>query len=65
MYAVTATVETEGKGGYSGIRQIPTFYLDESVQGILDERQAENVAWHILSAAGTNRTTFHITAVKL
>lgn len=45
MYAVTATVETEGKGGYSGVRQIPTFYLDESVQGILTEDQAKNVAW--------------------
>lgn len=65
MYGISATVETEGKGGYSGVRQIPTFYLDENVQGILSEAQAENVAWHILSAAGTNRATFHITAVKL
>ena len=65
MYAVTATVEIEGKGGYSGMRQIPTFYLDETVQGILTEEHAKNVAWHILSAAGTNTATFHITAVRV
>lgn len=65
MYAVTATVETNSKDGYSGSRQIPTFYLDERAQGIVDELQAKNVAWHILSAAGTNKANFHITAVKV
>ena len=65
MYAVTATVETDSKGGYSGVRQIPTFYLDERVQGIVSENHAEIIALDILSAAGTNGATFHITAVKV
>lgn len=64
MYAISATVETQD-GKYSGMRQIPTFYLDENVQGILDETGATKIALNVLSAMGTNSATFHITAVKL
>ena len=67
MYAVTATVETEGKGGYSGVRQIPTFYLDERVQGIVSEEHARKVALDILKAGVPEgiAMTFHVTAVKV
>ena len=64
MYAVQATVETV-RGVWTGMRQIPTFYLDESVQGIVSEEHAKTVALDVLSAAGTNGATFHITAVKV
>lgn len=64
MYGVTATVETRD-GEYTGMRQIPTFFLDEDVQGIVSEEGAVKVALNILSAIGTNGATFHITAVKL
>lgn len=64
MYGISATVETTD-GKYTGMRQIPTFYLDEDVQGILSVAGAIRIAREILSAAGTSDAVFHITAVKL
>lgn len=65
MWAVTATVETKGDNGYTGMRQIPTFYLCERVQGFIDEEGAWLVAHDILSASRSDDRQFHITAVKV
>lgn len=43
MYAINAVVV---KGGISS--QVPTFYLDENVQGIKDENHAINIARDVL-----------------
>lgn len=60
MYAVTATVN--GK-------QIPAFYLDENVQGIVDEDQARQIAEQIITTAMYEGVFPHphveITVVKL
>jgi hypothetical protein len=42
LYCIQATVNG---------RQVPTFYLDAQVQGILNARQAEKVARDILNSA--------------
>lgn len=67
MYAITATVETRGKGDYSGSRQVPTFYLDERVQGITNEASAERIARDILASVVPSgiAVVFHVTAVAV
>jgi hypothetical protein len=52
MYAITAQVLTydtdEHAVMWRGSWQIPTFYLDESVQGITDERHAVRIARQVI-----------------
>lgn len=43
MYAVTVRLELK-KDSWTSNRYMPTFYLDERVQGILNEDQAANIA---------------------
>lgn len=67
MYAIQAQIEyqTRDKRGrvWTGTRQIPTFYLDENVQGFLSEAGAIDVARLILGT-GPNEVP-HIVAVKI
>lgn len=68
MYAIQATYSHRTPDGWNGVRQIPTFYLDENVQGIVDEAHAEKIARDILSAAVRELPVddaLHVTAVKL
>lgn len=62
MYAITATF-TRQEGEWSSTRQVPTFYLDERVQGILNEAGAVKVARTIVDPLGQYEV--HITAVKV
>lgn len=63
MYAITATVETRDRE-WTGSKQIPTFYLDERVQGIVNEEHAVRIAFDILTAVNAP-AALHITAVKV
>jgi hypothetical protein len=70
-WAITAQIETRD-GAYEGSRQIPTFYLHGSVQGIRTEDDAERVARDILTAAvgadshyAAPLPVMHIEAVEL
>lgn len=58
MYAITATI-------INGIhsREVPTFYLDENVQGIRNEQEARKVALKIIDPFA--HFTCSITAVDL
>lgn len=67
-YAISAQYEHTTSDGYSGSRQIPTFYLHENVQGIVSEDHAVKVAREILTACVREmpvNDTLHISAVKL
>lgn len=65
MYAISAHVVTRADGdGWRATRQMPTFYLDESVQGIVSEDHARRIAKHILDPYGMYEE-LHVTAVKL
>lgn len=55
MYAIHATV---GEG-----RQVPTFYLNGNVQGIVSEEQAADIAATIVNPFGAHNA--HVTAVKV
>jgi len=48
IYACAATVEKKGKGGVTTM-QLPTFFLDSRVQGIVDEKHAEFIATEIIN----------------
>lgn len=68
MYAVTAVVETKS-APWTSTRQIPTFFLDENVQGIRTEKGAKKIALDVLDPTGNLRDspyhTFHISAVRV
>lgn len=48
MYAVQGQIETE-REGWTGSRQLPTFYLHPSVQGITSTEHAERIARDLLT----------------
>lgn len=51
MYAITATVTITYPGLGTTTRQVPTFYLDENVQGIRSWEHAAEIASDILMSA--------------
>lgn len=73
MYAITVNVSYTQRGSdgvpWDGGYGLPTFYLDESVQGIVTEDGAKTVAMGIVNhqSEPSNRTDvrYHITAVKV
>lgn len=52
MYAITATVSRTTIDSWTSTRQVPTFYLDESVQGIVSAEHAEQIARGIIDPFG-------------
>jgi hypothetical protein len=56
MFIVAATVN--GK-------QTPTFFLDANIQGIVDERHAEQIAMDILNPWGDPGLNVHICVVQV
>lgn len=68
MYAIQAQIEIK-EAPWTRSHQVPTFYLDENVQGILNEDGAVKIALEVLDPTGNLRDspyhTFHITAGKV
>lgn len=62
MYAITASVHTQ-QGEWKGVRHLPTFYLDENVQGIVSEEHAAKIARDIINPLGT--VTMHVEVFAL
>ena len=65
VYAVTATVTTKEREGWTSSRQIPTFFLHANVQGICGERDAENIARRILGVYNGNGTEVSVCATEV
>jgi hypothetical protein len=63
MYAITAYIESPRE--WIGTKSIPTFFLDENVQGITDEAHAVRIATSIIRATGDADNFVHVTAVKV
>ena len=55
MYAVTVTMGGR-RGSWSVSRTLPTFYLDENVQGIVDESHAWRIALDIVDPFEARKT---------
>jgi hypothetical protein len=64
-YAVTVNVERTGADGWTSTFQLPTFYLDSNVQGIVSEEHAEKIARTIVDNMHVPGATYNITAVAL
>ena len=67
-YAIHANYSHVTPDGWTGIRQIPTFYLDERTQGIVSESHAADIARSILTACLVpmpDGNELHITAVAV
>lgn len=60
MYAIAATVVCD-----NGMRQVPTFYLDESVQGIVSDEHACEIAMGIINPMDDPCVTVHVTAYRI
>ena len=70
MYAITASitvlVNTPTMLAVRSTRQLPTFYLDETVQGIINEYHAASIARTILDPWGiTPERDIVITATRV
>lgn len=52
MYQITARI-TKTDGVWTSSRDVPTFYLDENVQGITDANHAWRIAREIIDPLGT------------
>ncbi len=71
MYAITATVTHHTKDANmqrtQKVVQIPTFYLDENVQGIVSVEHAERIAKRIILPIELDYDSVevNVTAVKL
>jgi hypothetical protein len=50
-YAISATI-SHVVNGYSTSHQIPTFFLEGDIQGIMDEKHAEKIAGFVINPFG-------------
>jgi hypothetical protein len=64
MWAIQAQVCHE-RDGWKASTQVPTFYLDENVQGIISEEHAVKVATSIINPTADADLGVYVTAVKL
>lgn len=64
MWAVSATVSVKEQSGSTWAIQIPTFYLDENVQGIVSESQVEKIAHSIINPLKADME-IHLTICKV
>jgi hypothetical protein len=65
MYAVVVYVETS-QSGWTRVQGLPTFFLDEDVQGITSSLHAESIVRHMLQTIRPekNGVSYHITVLK-
>jgi hypothetical protein len=63
MWTIQGTATYETSTG-SITRQIPTFFLDESVQGIVDKNHAIRIAKGMLNPFALPDITLHVYAAK-
>lgn len=64
MYAIHASI-TRHIDGFERTSQVPTFYLDENVQGITDRAHAERIATSIIRATGDYDNYVLVMALKV
>lgn len=55
-YEISAYIERITPDGYTSVRQLPTFYLHASVQGIVSAAHAERIAVRMLQDVAEGAT---------
>lgn len=61
MYSINGTI-TVVRNGFSVTTQIPTFYLDRNVQGIVNAKHAEAIAFDIVNPTHDENITVSLWA---
>lgn len=64
LYQIQARVERTTADGWTSVRDLPTFYLDSNVQGILSVEAAERIARRLLTDAAGDGATVHVFAAS-
>ncbi len=57
LYIIAATVTVESRDGWRTAYQMPSFYLDSRIQGIVDDAHAERIARTMLMQGRNPQTT--------
>lgn len=67
MYHILAVRKLTHPNGFKGIEQVPTFFLESSVQGITSKEEAAIIARKVLESGVTDKksVSFQITATKV
>lgn len=66
MYEIISNICVKGKDGYVMHRNVPTFYLDANLQGIISESHACIIARDILDPFGNiSELTIHASRVTI
>lgn len=63
-YAIYASIQNKTEG-WIGVKQLPMFYLDSNVQGIVDTDHARYIANCILNPFSINNLKFNIHVQKM
>ncbi len=62
LYAVSTRVERRDASGYSWMVDLPTFYLDSRVQGIVSEDHAARIVVNMLAPLGHDKSNIYVQA---
>lgn len=65
LYQITAQLKVRTKGMAVRMVQIPTFFLDSNIQGIMSERHCRQIAEEIINPLGRKDVEVFIDAVKV
>jgi hypothetical protein len=65
MYMVEANIVVRHENGWTSRKQIPTFFLDENVQGIVDVAHAVEIVEDILNPMGYEHVRVYAIVAKL
>ncbi len=63
IYGVTATVASK-RDGWTTTHQVPTFYLDSAVQGILSKEHAKTIAADIVNPTKDGNLKIEVTVYE-
>jgi hypothetical protein len=62
IWCITATIEKKTKDGVQ-TSQVPTFFLDDRVQGIMGEGHAKFIGAEIINPMRLKNITLHVSAI--
>ena len=63
LYGVTATVAVK-RNGWTTTHQVPTFYLDSRVQGIVDKEHAKVIAADVVNPTKDSNLKVEVTVYE-
>lgn len=65
MWQITATITSWSKARWEKTTQIPTFFLDGKIQGILTASHAEHIAYDVINPLNDLNVRVSIHAMEI